>query len=106
MGQKEVERLLKQGAYSLLEEDDGAEAQAFCEGDIDDILNERSRVRKIEAITSWLNKDKKRIHQGSTTFTSSSADANVDVAVDDPNFWAKVMPGMKNSGTCWRHSRS
>ena len=32
------------------------------------------------------------------SFNSSGATANADVNVDDPNFWAKVMPNMKDAG--------
>lgn len=102
LSQAEMEKLLRQGAYALMEEDDD-EAAAFCEGDIDTILEERSRVRKIESgqTAGWLNKKSKlsglqnRITK--TKFTASGAADNKDVNVDDPNFWAKVLPDMKNS---------
>ena len=43
-----MERLLRQGAYALVEED--GENSAFCEEDIDQILSSRSRkVRSKES---------------------------------------------------------
>jgi hypothetical protein len=112
LSQEEMEKLLRQGAYAMLEDDDDAEAAAFCEGDIDAILEERSRVRKIEAGTTagWLNKKDgaggkkgggglgRQLKISKASFNSSGATANADVNVDDPNFWAKVMPNMKDAG--------
>ncbi len=93
LSQSEMEKLLRQGAYALLEDDDEV-SRAFCEGDIDSILEERSRVRKIEAgaTAEWL-KNKGKATQSrvaKSTFTISEATGHADVAVDDPNFWAKV----------------
>ena len=107
LSQGEMEKLLRQGAYALLEDADGdAEAAAFVEGDIDAILEQRSRVRKIEGgrTAGWLNKQKAKgtasglqNQVSKTSFTAAGASASADVAVDDPNFWAKVMPNLKNA---------
>jgi hypothetical protein len=85
---KEMEQLLKKGAYALLDDDD-VEAQEFVRDDIESILKKRTRTRVIEGTktASWLNK------QGMVTkskFTSDSKSAALDM--DDPNFWEKVMP--------------
>ena len=44
MSKKEVEDLLKKGAYGAVMEDDDA-AQKFCEEDIDQILKKRTQVQ-------------------------------------------------------------
>ncbi|VDL88277.1 unnamed protein product [Schistocephalus solidus] len=47
LGKKEVEDLLKKGAYGALMEDDKA-GDEFCEEDIDQILQSRSHVIQLE----------------------------------------------------------
>jgi len=92
---KEMEQLLRQGAYALLDEDD-EDAKEFCEDDIDKIMKERTHRVVLDApgkTASWLTKKagafKKR------AFTSSQGVAAADVDVNDPDFWAKVMPDLK-----------
>ncbi len=85
---KEMEQLLKKGAYALLDEDDD-NANDFVADDIENILKKRTRTRVVEGTktASWLNK------QGMVTkskFTADSKSASLDM--DDPNFWEKVMP--------------
>ena len=46
MSKKEVEDLLKKGAYGAVMEDDDA-AQKFCEEDIDQILKKRTQVCQV-----------------------------------------------------------
>ena len=48
MSKKEVEDLLKKGAYGALMEDDNA-GDKFCEEDIDIILQRRTKVIQIES---------------------------------------------------------
>ena len=87
---KEMERLLKRGAYALMEDDDDNIGREFCEDDIENILAKRTRTRVVEGTktASWLNK------QGftKTKFTGESAAGTSSVAVDDPLFWQKIMP--------------
>jgi hypothetical protein len=87
---KEMEQLLKKGAYALLGEDNDEITQSFCSDDIESILTNRTRTRIVEGAktASWLNK------QGVVTkskFSSDSQSAALDM--DDPAFWEKVMPG-------------
>mmetsp|Transcript_5980 Transcript_5980/g.11311 ORF Transcript_5980/g.11311 Transcript_5980/m.11311 type:complete len:2522 (+) Transcript_5980:139-7704(+) len=86
---KEMEQLLKKGAYALLEDDNDEITKSFCADDIESILAKRTRTRVVEGTktASWLNK------KGMVTkskFTSESNAAALDM--DDPNFWEKVMP--------------
>lgn len=77
LSKKEIEDLLKKGAYgALLDDDDG---DKFCEEDIDMILARRTQVITMES------------EKGSTfskaSFASSANRSDIDV--DDPDFWNK-----------------
>mmetsp|Transcript_17697 Transcript_17697/g.40126 ORF Transcript_17697/g.40126 Transcript_17697/m.40126 type:complete len:2003 (-) Transcript_17697:170-6178(-) len=87
---KDMELLLKKGAYALQEGDD-VEAREFCEDNIDSILANRTRTRVVEGTktASWL-KNKNAVKKSKFTGKNSAATANVDV--NDPHFWQKVMP--------------
>jgi hypothetical protein len=87
---KEMEQLLKKGAYALLEDENDEEGKAFCADDIDNILLKRTRTRVVEGTktASWLNKQGMVVSK--SKFTSDSKTAGLDM--DDPLFWQKVMP--------------
>ncbi|XP_038070305.1 chromodomain-helicase-DNA-binding protein 8-like isoform X2 [Patiria miniata] len=77
---KEIEDLLRKGAYGAIMDDDDA-ASKFCEEDIEMILQRRTRVMKIEGG-----------QKGSTFAKASFAlpdDQQSDIKLDDPDFWAK-----------------
>jgi hypothetical protein len=92
---KEMEMLLRKGAYAMLEDGD-EEVTAFCEGDIDSILSSNTRKvvdEKREKTESWLSKRKGvagRHKVTKQTFTAESSTQHADVDVDDPEFWNKV----------------
>ena len=79
LSKKEVEDLLKKGAYGAIMEDENA-ADQFCEEDIDQILQRRTQVITLES------EDK-----GSTFSKASFStdDTRSDINIDDPNFWQK-----------------
>ena len=86
MDRKEVETLLKKGAYGLLMEDDEASVR-FCEESIDQILERRTTVIKHGDEPST---------KASSIFSKASfaaaADQNAnadDIDVDDPMFWER-----------------
>jgi SNF2 family DNA or RNA helicase len=87
---KEMEQLLKKGAYALLEDDNDEVTKAFCADDIESILAKRTRTRVVEGnkTASWLNKQGMVVSK--SKFTSDSKSAGLEV--DDPLFWQKVMP--------------
>lgn len=89
---KEMEQLLKKGAYALLEDENDEMGKEFCADDIESILAKRTRTRVVEGAktASWLNKQGMNVSKSKFTGESASATANVDV--DDPLFWQKVMP--------------
>ena len=75
---KEVEELLRKGAYGAVMDDDNA-GDKFCEEDIDHILTRRTQVITIESG-----------EKGSTFSKASFASSeNADIEIDDPNFWEK-----------------
>ncbi|KAM8793631.1 chromodomain-helicase-DNA-binding protein 8-like [Eudromia elegans] len=76
---KEIEDLLRKGAYAaIMEEDD--EGSKFCEEDIDQILLRRTTTITIESEG-----------KGSTFAKASfvASENRSDIALDDPNFWQK-----------------
>lgn len=88
--QKEMEQLLKRGAYALLEDEDDNITNEFCADDIDAILAKRTRTRVVEGAktASWLNKQGMIVTK--SKFSAESGDSALDM--DDPQFWQKVMP--------------
>ena len=79
LSKKEVEDLLKKGAYGALMDDENA-GDKFCEEDIDSILERRTTTVTVDSG-----------NQAGGSFakaTFASADT-ADISVDDPDFWAK-----------------
>ncbi|XP_076818794.1 uncharacterized protein LOC143464735 isoform X2 [Clavelina lepadiformis] len=79
LSKREVEDLLKKGAYGAIMDDDDA-ASKFCEEDIDQILDRRAHTVTLESG-----------EKGSTFSKASfvSAEDRADISLDDPNFWEK-----------------
>lgn len=78
LSKKEIEDLLKKGAYGALMDDDNA-GDKFCEEDIDQILLRRTQVITLE-------------NEKGSTFskaTFASASDRTDIDLDDPDFWNK-----------------
>lgn len=75
---KEIEDLLKKGAYGAIMDDDNA-GDKFCEEDIEQILERRTQIITIEA------------EKGSTFSKASFACSQnrSDINIDDPDFWKK-----------------
>ncbi|XP_031756020.1 chromodomain-helicase-DNA-binding protein 9 isoform X4 [Xenopus tropicalis] len=79
LSKKEIEDLLRRGAYGAImdEEDEGSK---FCEEDIDQILQRRTKTITIES------------EGRGSTFAKASFVASgnrTDISLDDPNFWQK-----------------
>ncbi|XP_067108594.1 chromodomain-helicase-DNA-binding protein 8 isoform X1 [Osmerus mordax] len=76
---KEIEDLLRKGAYAaIMDEDD--EGSRFCEEDIDQILQRRATTITIES------------EGKGSTFSKASfvaSENRTDIALDDPEFWQK-----------------
>ncbi|KAJ1925479.1 hypothetical protein IWQ60_004528 [Tieghemiomyces parasiticus] len=80
LSKKEVEELLKKGAYGALMDDDGASAK-FCEEDIDQILERRTTVIRHDA-----NEPGSVFSKASFSAAPTAGD---DVDINDPEFWTK-----------------
>ena len=79
LGKKEIEDLLKKGAYGAIMEEDNA-GDNFCEEDIDKILQQRATVVQIEG------------GEKGSTFSKASfstSETRSDISIDDPEFWQK-----------------
>ncbi|CAD6998899.1 unnamed protein product [Ceratitis capitata] len=78
MSKKEIEDLLRKGAYGAVMDDDNA-GDKFCEEDIDSILKRRTQVITMES------------EKGSTFSKASFAASGnrSDIKIDDPDFWTK-----------------
>merc|ERR1712045_837094 len=79
MSKKEVEDLLKKGAYGALMDDDNA-GDKFVEEDIDQILERRTKV---------LTQDTSDQKGGSFSKASFASADTADIQIDDPEFWQK-----------------
>ncbi|XP_055681908.1 uncharacterized protein LOC129789277 isoform X4 [Lutzomyia longipalpis] len=77
LSKKEIEDLLKKGAYGAIMEEDAADK--FCEEDIDSILKRRTQIITMEQ------------EKGSTFSKASFAMSGnrSDINIDDPDFWKK-----------------
>ena len=92
----EIERLLKHGAYGALAEDSAegdARTKAFAGEGIDDILA-RSERRVVEASDDEAKRSKeaKKSMFATATFTGGGGGGSDEIALDDPDFWQKLMP--------------
>ena len=79
LSKKEVEDLLKKGAYGALMDDDNA-GDKFVEEDIDQILERRTKV---------LTQDTSDQKGGSFSKASFASADTADIQIDDPEFWQK-----------------
>jgi hypothetical protein len=108
---RDVEALLRLGAYGVMGDDDDAGARAFCEANIDQILSSRSRVVKHGAMGamdagggggSSFGTSKSLLDFKKITFVAGGGDGGDGseagaagavnlVDVNDPDFWVKML---------------
>jgi hypothetical protein len=93
LSKKELENLLKHGAYDMFKKDDNGEADAestkFCEADIDQILQRSSIV--IHGGNKQDQENKNASFSKASFVSSGSNNSDNDVAIDDPQFWSKIV---------------
>lgn len=87
---REIDELLKKGAYDVFREDDDREAEKFMESDIDQLLEHSSKTVSYGAAAT------SSIGSGLGSFSKASFVANTeggekDVDLDDPDFWSKAI---------------
>jgi SNF2 family DNA or RNA helicase len=86
---EELNRLLKLGAYGLMDDDDSA-SKKFSDSSIDDILRHGTRVVKHNE-EGGTGGGLGSINFSKMTFASAGADTSIDL--NDPLFWEKVLKG-------------
>ena len=90
MSKKDEETLLKYGAYDLFKEEREGRSEersnAFCEADIEQILEKNAKVITIDS-------------QGGSSFSKASFITNTsdEIDINDPDFWTKIVGLKKES---------
>ncbi len=85
---KEIDELLKKGAYDVFRDDDDTEAKLFMETDIEELLERSSRTVTYGNTETSISKGLGSFSKAS--FVTSDAAGN-DIDLDDPNFWSKAI---------------
>ena len=88
MSAKEIDELLKRGAYDVFREDDSEQIE-FLEADIDSILERRGH--KIDFSQSDGVKSISNSLGGFSKASFVSADQSEDIDINDPDFWKKAV---------------
>ena len=100
---KEMEQLLREGAYAVFKEDNADAIKEFFEQDIDTLLGQRAHVIRADAVDGTTgegeaidgtNNPRKLPRAKKSFFTGESAQEFADIDVNDPNFWKKVLPDL------------
>lgn len=86
---REIDSLLKKGAYDVFRDDDDAEAQEFMETDIDQLLESSATTVTYGATQSNLSSGLGSFSKAS--FVADTGDGEKDVDLDDPDFWTKAV---------------
>jgi len=87
---KEIDELLKKGAYDIFRDDDDKEAEQFMETDIDQLLASSSKkVTYGSTSTSSLGSGLGSFSKAS--FVANTDEGEKDVDLDDPDFWSKAV---------------
>jgi hypothetical protein len=87
---KEIDQLLKKGAYDVFREDVDGESEKFMEADIDQLLESKSKtVTYGAAATSSLGSGLGSFSKAS--FVADTGGGEKDIDLDDPDFWSKAV---------------
>jgi hypothetical protein len=86
---KEIDELLKKGAYDIFKDDNDEEANKFMETDIDQLMESSAK-------TVTYGKQQSNLSSGLGSFSKASfvtdtGDGEKDVDLDDPDFWSKAV---------------
>ena len=87
LSKEDMDRLLKEGAYALLEDDEGRE-KGFVEAGIDDILKTRSTKVDSEAASS--NTAASALGNGFSKAFFAVNEQGEELSTSDPDFWTKI----------------
>lgn len=86
---KEIDALLKKGAYDVFRDDDDNEAQKFMETDIDQLLEQSAKKVTYGTANTSISSGLGSFSKAS--FVTDTGDGDKDVDLDDPDFWAKAV---------------
>lgn len=87
---KEIDELLKKGAYDVFRDEDDTEAERFMKRDIDQLLeNSSKKVTYGTTATSSLGSGLGSFSKAS--FVADTGSGEKDVDLDDPDFWSKAV---------------
>jgi len=85
---KEIDELLKKGAYDVFKDEDDSEATKFMESDIDALM-EQSSKKVTYGDTSGSSLSSGLGSFSKASFVADTGDGAQDVDLDDPDFWKK-----------------
>ena len=85
---KEIDELLKKGAYDVFKDDDDKEAQKFMDSDIDQLLERSSKTVTYGSTNTSISSGLGSFSKAS--FVTADADGK-DIDLDDPDFWEKAI---------------
>ena len=86
---KEIDELLKKGAYDVFRDEDDEEGQKFMETDIDQLLASNTKTVTYDAKESNVGSGLGSFSKAS--FVADTGDGEKDVDLDDPDFWSKAI---------------
>uniref|UniRef100_A0A7S2RL01 Chromodomain-helicase-DNA-binding protein n=2 Tax=Mucochytrium quahogii TaxID=96639 RepID=A0A7S2RL01_9STRA len=96
----ELEKMLREGAYHHLQDDDGSAARTFVGADIDDLLKTNARTVVMDRKTEGEGGGAlDKLKHNTVNKSSFKAEREDGVDVNDPDFWAKVLPDMATPDT-------
>lgn len=87
---KEIDNLLKKGAYDVFRDEDDKEAEKFMDTDIDQLL-EKSSKTVTYGVTSTTSLGSGLGSFSKASFVANTDDGAKDVDLDDPEFWSKAV---------------
>jgi chromodomain-helicase-DNA-binding protein 7 len=86
---REIDELLKKGAYDVFRDEDDSEAQQFMETDIDALLERSSKSISYGSTNNTISSGLGSFSKAS--FVTSNEEGGQDVDLDDPDFWKKAI---------------
>lgn len=89
----------------MFQEDNAEETKEFFEQDIDSILHKRSHIIRVDDGNQGDDAKSKKPRARKSLFTGESAMEHADIAVDDPDFWKKVLPDLVRQSRVLRMTR-
>jgi SNF2 family DNA or RNA helicase len=87
---KEIDELLKKGAYDVFRDDDDKEAKEFMETDIDALLERSTKTVTYGSTSNNMSSGLGSFSKASFVATTGEGE-DKDIDLDDPDFWKKAV---------------